>query len=97
MSQSDSVDVDVAGAAVELKTSKKFIRDRIEDGTLPAYRIAGSRLVRIRRADLEALKQPVNTQPVDEIDEYLDKLVSSAPKLSPAQRDRIAALIGEVA
>ena len=97
MPQSVSDSVDVAGAAVELQTSKKFVRDLIKHQKLPAYRIGGSRLIRIRRADLEALRRPVNAQPVDEIDEYLDKLVSSAPKLSPAQRDRIAALIGEVA
>jgi excisionase family DNA binding protein len=96
MSQSVSDSLDVAGAARDLKTSKKFIRDRIKDGTLPAFRIGGSRLIRILRSDLEAFKQPVN-EPVDEIDEYLEKLVGSAPKLSPAQRDRIAALIGEVA
>lgn len=52
-------DVDIAGAAAELNTSQKFIRRRIADGTLPAYRIKGSRFIRIRRADLDALKQPV--------------------------------------
>ncbi|WP_163685833.1 excisionase family DNA-binding protein [Mycolicibacterium gadium] len=52
-------DVDIAGAAAELNTSEKFVRRRIADLTLPAYRIKGSRLIRIRRADLEALKQPV--------------------------------------
>ncbi|HKH51846.1 MAG TPA: helix-turn-helix domain-containing protein [Mycobacterium sp.] len=54
-----AADVDISGAAGELKTSKKFVRRRIADGSLPAYRIKGSRLIRIRRADLEALKQPV--------------------------------------
>lgn len=52
-------DVDIAGAAAELNTSAKFIRRRIADGTLPAYRIKGSRFIRILRADLEALKQPI--------------------------------------
>jgi excisionase family DNA binding protein len=45
--------------AQELKVSTKFIRRRIADRTLPAYRIKGSRPIRIRLADLEALKQPV--------------------------------------
>jgi excisionase family DNA binding protein len=54
-----SGDVDIAGAAAELGTSTKFVRRRISDKTLPAYRIRGSRLIRIRRADLEALKLPV--------------------------------------
>jgi excisionase family DNA binding protein len=52
--------VDIAGAAEELGTSTKFIRRRIADGSLPAFRIKGSRLIRIRRSDLEALRQPVS-------------------------------------
>ena len=50
---------DVAGAATHLGTSQKFIRRRIADGSLKAYRLKGSRLIRIDRADLDALKQPV--------------------------------------
>lgn len=51
--------VDIASAAEELGTSTKFIRRRIADGSLPAFRLKGSRLIRINRSDLEALKQPV--------------------------------------
>lgn len=51
--------IDIPGAAKEINVSTKFIRRRIADRTLPAYRIKGSRLIRIRRADLEALKLPV--------------------------------------
>jgi excisionase family DNA binding protein len=46
-------------AAEYLNTSTKFIRRRIADGSLPAYRLRGSRLIRIRREDLDALKQPI--------------------------------------
>jgi excisionase family DNA binding protein len=46
-------------AAVELGTSIMFVRRRIADKTLPAFRLKGSRLIRIRRHDLEALKVPV--------------------------------------
>lgn len=51
--------VDIAEAANALGVSTKFIRRRIADGSLPAFRIKGSRLIRIRRSDLEALMQPV--------------------------------------
>ncbi|BBY91328.1 hypothetical protein MGALJ_09970 [Mycobacterium gallinarum] len=51
--------LDIAAAAVELNVSKKFIRERIADGSLPAHRLRGSRLIRITRTDLEALKQPI--------------------------------------
>jgi len=54
-----STSVDIAEAAQQLGTSTKFIRRRIADGTLPAYRLKGSRLIRIRVADLEALKTPI--------------------------------------
>ncbi|MCV7222958.1 helix-turn-helix domain-containing protein [Mycolicibacterium elephantis] len=46
-------------AANELQIHKVTVRRWIANGTLPAYRIKGSRVVRIRRADLEALKQPI--------------------------------------
>jgi excisionase family DNA binding protein len=51
---------DIAGAAVFLGTSEIFVRRRIADGTLAAFRIRGSKLIRIRRADVEALMLPVN-------------------------------------
>ncbi len=38
-------------------TSVEFIRDRIADGTLPAYRIG--RMVRVKVSDLQALLIPV--------------------------------------
>lgn len=50
-----------AQAAAELQVDIKTIYRRIADGTLPAYRIKGSRLIRIRREDLDALKVPLVT------------------------------------
>jgi excisionase family DNA binding protein len=52
-------DSTIAEAAEYLNTSPQFVRRRIADGTLPAYRLKGSRLIRIRREDLDALKYPV--------------------------------------
>lgn len=54
-----SESLDIASVAENLGTSTKFVRDLIASGHLPAYRIKGSRLIRIRRSDLEALKQPI--------------------------------------
>ena len=53
--------VDIAGAAAELVTSTKFVRARIADGSLPAVRLKGSPLIRIKRTDLEALGLPMPT------------------------------------
>ena len=49
----------IAQAVGEFGLSPKTIRRRIADGTLPASRVAGTRSIRIRRADLERLMQPV--------------------------------------
>lgn len=52
-------DPTIAQAAEEMHVSKQFIRYRIADGTLGAYRLKGSRLIRIRRDSLEAMKVAV--------------------------------------
>jgi excisionase family DNA binding protein len=86
--------VDISAAATELGCSKKFIRDRIKDGALNAHRIAGSRLIRIDRADLDALKQPVaQSQPSQAVEEYIEKLLAEAPPLSDDQLSRLAELL----
>ena len=46
--RSDYLDVDV-------KTCRRYIAA----GRLPAYRIAGSRLIRVRRDDLDTLLRPI--------------------------------------
>lgn len=47
-------------AAIELGVSVDTIRRRIADGSLPAVR-TGPRLLRVSRADVEALSTPVPT------------------------------------
>lgn len=44
-----------------LGVSVDTVRRRIADGSLPAERIKGSRLIRVRRDDVEALLRPVPT------------------------------------
>ncbi len=48
----------VTEAANELNVTERFIRKLIAEGNLDAVRV-GTRLVRIRRTDLEALLHPV--------------------------------------
>jgi excisionase family DNA binding protein len=45
-------------ASTVLKVSMSTIRTYIRNGRLPARRIRGSRLLRIREEDLDALLQP---------------------------------------
>lgn len=40
--------------------SLKTLRRRVRDGTLPAYRVAGTRAVMVDTADLDALFVPIN-------------------------------------
>ncbi len=91
----DSADVDVATAARILNTSTRFIRRRIADGTLKAHRLRGSRLIRIARADVEALKQDLVAPAgsiTPEIRAEIRKAVDAWPPLTPEQRDAIAAI-----
>ncbi|EWT04645.1 hypothetical protein N864_10830 [Intrasporangium chromatireducens Q5-1] len=50
-----------AEAADELGVTDRTIRNYIARGVLPAFRPRGSRAVRIRATDLEALMQPIPT------------------------------------
>jgi excisionase family DNA binding protein len=51
----------VRQAAEFLSVSPRTIRRYIDQNFLPAYRVAGSNTIRIKREDLEALLEPVNT------------------------------------
>lgn len=59
--QRSSVWVDQQEAAHYLGVSERTIRNYIARGDLPGHRVKGSRLVRIRRADLDALLRPIPT------------------------------------
>lgn len=48
-------------AATILGVSVDTVRRRVADGSLPAERITGSHLMRVRRSDVEALLKPVRT------------------------------------
>lgn len=50
-----------AEAAEYLGITQRTIRAYIARGTLPASRVRGSRLVRIKQSDLEALLRPIPT------------------------------------
>lgn len=49
--------IPITAAAEQLDISPRTIRRRIEDGTLPAYRVG--RLLKIDPADLDRIAQPV--------------------------------------
>jgi excisionase family DNA binding protein len=51
--------LDIVTAAAIHNVSTRFVRRRIADGRLPAYRVAGTQTIRIRRADIDALRVPV--------------------------------------
>jgi excisionase family DNA binding protein len=52
--------VSVGEIAAELQVTERFIRRLIADGELQAFRV-GSRLVRVRRGDVDAMLRPVAT------------------------------------
>lgn len=57
-----SVFLTVAQAADELAVTERFIRKLITDGELRAVKV-GTRVVRIRRSDLEDLLRPARVVP----------------------------------
>ena len=53
--------VSIAQAAARYSVSRDYIRHRITDGSLPAFR-SGRRIIRIRTTDLEHLFRPVQSR-----------------------------------
>jgi len=45
--------------------SQQTVRRLIADGKLPAYRVPGTRVIRVRTADLEGLFEPENPAVVE--------------------------------
>ncbi|MDE9364125.1 DNA-binding protein [Luteipulveratus sp. YIM 133132] len=70
------------------------LRKKIADGELPAERV-GRRLF-VRRDDLEAMATPVVGHPTEQatIEKAIERIVSSAPRLSAEHRDRLAVILG---
>ena len=70
------------------------LRKKVASGELPAERI-GRRYV-IRQSDLEALLVPAVGRPSEStsINAAIDRIVAAAPRLSNAQRDRLASVLG---
>ena len=50
-----------ADAAEQLKVTPRTVRSYIARGLLPASRIRGSRLIRIRQSDVDAMLRPIPT------------------------------------
>jgi excisionase family DNA binding protein len=81
-------------AATELGFAYSTLRKKIASGDLPAERF-GRRLF-VRVDDLEALLTPVVGRPTDDsiVETAIDRVVASAPRLTIAQRERLAVVLG---
>lgn len=66
------------------------LRSWIAQGKLPAYK-TGTR-VKVLRTDLEALARPTGADPIDAA---IERLVTTAPPLTPEQTRRLRDLLGE--
>jgi excisionase family DNA binding protein len=53
--------ISLQDAGVILGVSDDTVRRRIADGSLPAFRIEGSRLMRVKKSDVMSLLRPVPT------------------------------------
>lgn len=57
--------VTIKETARRLDMSQQTVRRLIADGKLPAYRVPGTRVIRVRTADLEGLFEPENPAVVE--------------------------------
>lgn len=67
---------------------------RIASGELPAERNGRNYLIRL--SDLEAMVAPTVGRPTEHasVNTAIDRIVASAPRLSPEQRERLAGVLG---
>lgn len=70
------------------------LRKKVAEGDLPAERVG--RRIFVHLDDLDAMATPVVGHPTTaaSIEEAIDRIVASAPRLSAEQRDRLAGLLG---
>ncbi|WCD91453.1 helix-turn-helix domain-containing protein [Microbacterium sp. nov. GSS16] len=81
-------------AARRRSIGQSTLRRKIADGILPAERIG--RRIYISPGDLDALAQPIVGRPTAErsIDAAVARVVAEAPRLTPAQLERLAVILG---
>lgn len=70
------------------------LRRKIADGSLRAERIG--RRIYVHPNDLDALAQPVVGRPTQEdaLESAVARIVAAAPRLTPAQLERLAVILG---
>jgi excisionase family DNA binding protein len=80
--------------AEHIGVSDKTMRRMIASGQITGYRV-GPRLVRVDLNELDALlaDQTKDDLKAERLAEHVKRVVDAAPPLSPAQRDKIAALL----
>ncbi|MCH1867073.1 helix-turn-helix domain-containing protein [Nocardioides sp. CFH 31398] len=83
--------VSVDDAAAILSCNPKTVRRAIARNELRAHRVGSSRLIRIARADVEALLRPAVK--AAGLDDYVRQIVDQAPQLTSEQRDRLTSLL----
>ena len=88
--------ISIPEAMRRYRVSRDVIEKRIADGTLNAYRV-GPKLIRLDLLEADkALLRPIKPGSKDaatKIEDYVRQVVAAAPPLTPAQADRIAALL----
>ncbi len=76
--------------AKKLHVSVTHVRDLLAEGQIPSYKVGTA--VRIPAEAVDALRsgQPAND---DDLNEQIRRIVDAAPRLTPSQRDKLAALL----
>jgi excisionase family DNA binding protein len=70
--------------------SENTVRRNVNNGKIPSYLVGGSRRIRVHDA------AAIQRTDAEDVDAEIKRIVDLAPKLTPAQRDTIAALFATV-
>jgi len=84
---------DIPTVAVLLDMSERTVRRRIADGTIPARRFG--RLLRVDVTELECSPEPETARDahLQKLEQYIERVVASAPPLTAEQKDRLAEIL----
>jgi excisionase family DNA binding protein len=73
--------------ALEVGKSVKTVYKAVNDGSIPSYKVGGSR--RIPRSYLDELRASA----FNDYEATIQRVVDAAPRLTAAQRDKLAVLL----
>ena len=89
----DTADFTVREFARVTRQSEQVVYRKIRAGLIPSYKVGGG-VVRIRREDVEKIRQPRTREAT--VSDFIRRLVDQAPDFTEDQRAKLAELLAPV-